>query len=56
MIVLYLSYLINFGATPLWGLNSGQAEVASQEGAQSRGYGAHLVTLIPGDSILRKRQ
>jgi len=44
MSVLYRSYLINVVTTPLWGVNSGQAEAASQRGAQSRSYSANFVT------------
>jgi hypothetical protein len=42
MSVLYQSYLTNVVATPMWGVNAGQAEAESQEGAQGRGYGATL--------------
>jgi len=44
MSVLHPSYFINVVATPLWGVNPAQAEAASQEGAQSRGYSANFVT------------
>jgi hypothetical protein len=46
--VLYSSYLTNVVATPIWGVDSVSPEATSQEGAQRRGYSAHLCEMDPG--------
>jgi len=44
MRVLYPSYFKNVVAMPLQGVDSGQAEAASQERIESGGYRANFVT------------